>query len=121
PPAPERRDGTTPPTRRGGSGRFLTDVIVEMNFVEREVVEAAIETARTAGRAPEQVLREQGALSQDQLARVVAERYGLDHLDLTLFAVDMAVANSISASAAKRYDAVPLSLVAHKARAAPTG
>jgi type IV pilus assembly protein PilB len=113
-PDPERSDGITPPTRRGGSGRFLTDVIVEMNFVERQVVEAAIETARTAGRAPEQVLREQGSLTQDQLARVVAERYGLDHLDLTLFSVDMGAANSISASAAKRYDAVPVSFVDDK-------
>jgi type IV pilus assembly protein PilB len=113
-PDPERRDGITPPTRRGGSGRFLTDVVVEMNFVEREVVQAAIETARTAGRTPEQVLREQGALSQDQLARAVAERYGLDHLDLTAFAVDMGAANSISASAAKRYDAVPVSFVDDK-------
>jgi type IV pilus assembly protein PilB len=113
-PDPERRDGITPPTRRGGSGRFLTDVIVEMNFVEREVVEAAIETARTAGRAPEQVLHEQGSLSQDQLARAVAERYGLDHLDLTAFAVDMGAANSITASAAKRYDAVPVHFVDDK-------
>ena len=113
-PDPERSDGITPPTRRGGSGRFLTDVIVEMGFVERQVVETAIEAARTAGRAPEQVLREQGSLSQDQLARVVAERYGLDHLDLTLFAVDMGAANSISASAAKRYDAVPVSFVDDK-------
>jgi type IV pilus assembly protein PilB len=113
-PDPERSDGITPPTRRGGSGRFLTDVIVEMNFVERQVVETAIEAARTAGRAPEHVLREQGSLSQDQLARVVAERYGLDHLDLTRFAVDMGAANSISASAAKRYDAVPVSFVDDK-------
>ncbi len=113
-PDPERSDGITPPTRRGGSGRFLTDVIVEMGFVERQVVETGIEAARTAGRAPEQVLREQGSLSQDQLARVVAERYGLDHLDLTLFAVDMGAANSISASAAKRYDAVPVSFVDDK-------
>jgi type IV pilus assembly protein PilB len=113
-PDPERSDGITPPTRRGGSGRFLTDVIVEMGFVERQVVETAIEAARTAGRAPEQVLREQSSLSQDQLARVVAERYGLDHLDLTRFAVDMGAANSISASAAKRYDAVPVSFVDDK-------
>jgi type IV pilus assembly protein PilB len=113
-PDPERSDGITPPTRRGGSGRFLTDVVVEMGFVERQVVETAIEAARTAGRAPEQVLREQGSLSQDQLARVVAERYGLDHLDLTLFAVDMGASNSISASAAKRYDAVPVSFVDDK-------
>jgi type IV pilus assembly protein PilB len=113
-PDPERNDGVTPPTRRGGSGRFLTDVLVEMSFVDRTVVETAIETARTAGHTPEQVLVEQGSLSQDQLARAVAERYGLDHLDLTAFAVDMGAANSISASAAKRYDAVPVSFVDDK-------
>jgi type IV pilus assembly protein PilB len=113
-PDPERRDGITPPTRRGGSGRFLTDVIVDMNFVERTVVETAIETARTAGRPPEAILTEEGSLSQDQLARAVAERYGLDHLDLNAYAVDMGAANSISASAAKRYEAVPVSFVDDK-------
>ena len=34
-----RRDGITRPSRRGGSGRFLTDVIVDLGFVHRERVE----------------------------------------------------------------------------------
>jgi type IV pilus assembly protein PilB len=113
-PEPERNDGITPPTRRGGSGRFLTDVLVEMGLVSRERVEAAIEAARSAGHTPEHVLHEQGHLSQDQLARAVAERYGLDHLDLTAFAVDMGAANLLNASAAKRYEAVPVSFVDEK-------
>ena len=103
--------GVTPPSGRRGVGRFLTDVLVDMGFVDRERVDAAIETARGAGQTPERVLQEAGALSQDQLARAVAERYGLHHLDLNEFKVDMGAANLISATAARRYEAVPVEFV----------
>ena len=49
-----------------------------------------------------------GALTHDSLSRALAERYGLDHLDLTAFHVDMAAANLVSTTAAKRYQAVPV-------------
>jgi hypothetical protein len=90
-PAPEIDDGipqgVTPPSGRRGAGRFLTDVIVEMGFVDRGRVDAAI--ARGAGHAPERVLQQSGLLSQDHLAPAVAERYGLHHLDLNEFKVNM--------------------------------
>jgi type IV pilus assembly protein PilB len=105
------RTGITPPARRGGSGRFLTDVLVELGFVEAERVDAAVQAARQAGQTPEQLLQEQGLLSADQLARAIAERYGLDHLDLNGFQVDMGAANLISASAARRYEAVPVAFI----------
>ena len=57
---------------------------------------------------PEEVLIEQGALTADGLSRAVAERHGLDHLDLGIFKPDMAAANLISIPAAKRYEAVPV-------------
>ncbi len=103
--------GVSPPTRRRSSGRFLTDVIVEMGLVDRARVDQAIETARAAGHTPEKVLQDSGALTQEQVARAVAERYGLDYLDLNEFAVDMGAANVLSASAARRYEAVPVSFV----------
>ncbi|MDQ6914976.1 MAG: GspE/PulE family protein [Actinomycetota bacterium] len=105
------RRGITAPSRRGGSGRFLTDVIVDLGYVDRERVDAAVDAARAAGRTPEELLEEQGALNPDQLARAVAERYGLDYLDLTAFQVDMGAANLISADAAKRYEAVAVSFI----------
>ena len=108
---PPTAPGVTPPSRRGGSGRFLTDVIVALGFVDRDRVQAALEVARDAGHTPEHVLLESGALTADQLARAVAERYGLDHLDLNAFKVDMAAANLISSTAARRYEAVPVSFV----------
>src|SRR5690348_2351770 len=103
--------GITPPRQRGSSGRFLTDVLVELGYCDRERVQKAIDDSRTAGVPPERILIEQKAISSEQLSRAIAERYGLDHLDLSLFKVDMAAANLLSATSAKRYGAVPVSFV----------
>jgi type IV pilus assembly protein PilB len=108
---PEERDGwdgVTKPSRRPGGPRFLTDVIVELGLCEADKVEAAISTARTAGSTPEQELLASGAISHDNLARALAERHGLEHIDLTAFQIDMAAAGLISTTAARRYDAVPV-------------
>jgi type IV pilus assembly protein PilB len=107
-PHPEAFTGITPPTRRGGSSRHLTDVVVELGFAERETVDRAVEAARAAGAPPERMLLDQQAITGEQLSRAIAERYGLDHLDLGIFKVDMAAVNLLSAAAAKRYGAVPV-------------
>jgi type IV pilus assembly protein PilB len=104
----EEWTGITRPTRRGSSQRFLTDVIVEMGLASREQVEEALDSSRSLGTTPERVLIEKGALTQDGLARALAERYGLDHLDLGIFAVDMGAANLVTTTTAKRYQAVPV-------------
>jgi type IV pilus assembly protein PilB len=106
--APSAPNGVTPATRRGGSGRFLTDVLVELGVTDRERAKRAIEEARVVGVPPERMLLDERAITPEQLSRAIAERYGLDHLDLSLFEVDMAAANLLSASAAKRYSAVPV-------------
>src|SRR5947209_17041402 len=100
--------GITAPRRRGGSGRFLTDVLIELGFVEQAQVDAVAEAARADGMAPERMLLERGVISAAQLSRATAERYGMDHLDLGAFNVDMAAVNLLSASAAKRYNAIPV-------------
>jgi type IV pilus assembly protein PilB len=109
--APAARPGLTSPSRRGSSSRFLTDVIVEMGLVPRERVDEAIASSRSSGTTPERALLAQGALSHDGLARALAERYGLDHLDLGVFQVDMSAANLVTTAAAKRYQAVPVAFV----------
>jgi type IV pilus assembly protein PilB len=103
--------GITRPSRRGNSPRFLTDVIVEMGFVSRRQADEAIETSRSSGKTPENVLLEDGVLTHDALSRALAERYGLDHLDLSQFQADMAAANLVTTTAAKRYQAVPVAFV----------
>jgi type IV pilus assembly protein PilB len=101
--------GLTPPQTRGRSSGFVTDVIVDLGYVNDERARQAIEAARTAGKPPEHLLLEQGAITADQLSRAIAERYGLDHVDLTAFQVDMAAANLVSVSTARRYRALPVS------------
>ncbi|HET6870061.1 MAG TPA: ATPase, T2SS/T4P/T4SS family [Solirubrobacteraceae bacterium] len=108
---PETFTGITPPTRRGGSSRQLTDVVVELGFADQETVTRAVEAARAAGVPAERMLLDQQAVTAEQLSRAIAERYGLDHLDLGIFKVDMAAANLLSAAAAKRYGAVPVSYI----------
>jgi type IV pilus assembly protein PilB len=111
PATPVPHTGLTSPSRRGSSSRFLTDVIVDMGLVSRERVEEAIASSRSSGSTPERTLVEEGALSNDGLARALAERYGLDHLDLGVFSVDMGAANLVTTTAAKRYQAVPVAFV----------
>ena len=103
--------GVTQPTRRGSSSRFLTDVIVDMDLASRAQVDTAIETSRNHGITAERALLDAKAITPDALARALAERYGLDHLDLDIFPVDMGAANMVSNTAAKRYHAVPVSFV----------
>ena len=111
-----RRSGTgilglTPPVHRGHSRGFITDVLVELGYATPETVQAAIDEARTAGRSPESLLLEHGSISSDQLSRAIAERYGLDHVDLSIYQVDMAAAALFPISMARRYKAVPVGFV----------
>ena len=103
--------GLTPPLHRGHSRGFITDVLVELGYATQETVQAAIEEARSIGRSPESLLLEHGTISSDQLSRATAERYGLDHVDLTVYQVDMAAAALFPISMARRYKAVPVGFV----------
>ena len=103
--------GLIPPAQRGHSGAFVTDAIVDLGYASRELVDEAIVQSRTAGRAPEIILVEQGAIDTEQLARATAERYGLDYVDLAIFRVDMAAANLISVKSARRHQVVPIAFI----------
>jgi type IV pilus assembly protein PilB len=111
---PEPESGTpglTPPLGQANSAMFLTDVVVELGYATRERVQEVIDEARSAARRPEDLLLERKVISPDQLSRAVAERNGLDHVDLTAYHVDMGAANLLSVAAARRYQAVPIGYV----------
>jgi type IV pilus assembly protein PilB len=99
-------NGLTPP-RRGGS-RLITDVLVELEFVAPERVKTAVEEGKAERRPPEQVLLEAGAITGDQLSRAVAQRFGLQHVDLSVYKTDVAALNLISPPAARRLGSVPI-------------
>ena len=83
-------------------------MIVDLGFVEREAMDEAVEMAHAAGSAAERVLVSTGAITEAQLARAVAERFGLDHFDLQVYRVDPDAAKLVTPAAIKRYQAVPV-------------
>jgi type IV pilus assembly protein PilB len=103
--------GLTPPLVPGRSSGFITDVLVDLGFVPDERARQAIEEARTAAIPPEALLLQQNTITPDQLSRAIAERYGLDHIDLSTYQVDMAAANLITVTMARRYRALPVGFV----------
>jgi type IV pilus assembly protein PilB len=109
PARPKRGSGITQPSRRGGSGRVLTDVIVDLGLVDRGTMDLAIERGTENGSGAERLLIGDGTLTSDQLARAVAERFGLDHVDLGVYRVDPDAAKLVAPAAVKRYQAVPVS------------
>jgi type IV pilus assembly protein PilB len=100
-------DGLTPPQRRTVS-RSIPAVAAELGFTSRERVDEAIATAKATGRPAEQLLLEAGAISVDQLARATAQRFGLCHVDLSRFKIDLAALNLLSSQAARRLNAAPI-------------
>src|SRR5215218_7458985 len=77
-------------------------------------MDEAIEMAHSAGSAAERVLLSTGALSEAELARAVAERFGLDHLDLQQYRVDPDAAKLVTPAAIKRYQAVPVAFASDR-------
>jgi type IV pilus assembly protein PilB len=103
--------GLTPPLHHGHSRGYVTDVLVELGYASQELVAGAVESARAAGRTPESLLLEQGVIDDAQLSRATAERYGLDHVDLAVYQVDVAAAALFPVTMARRYMAVPVGYV----------
>jgi type IV pilus assembly protein PilB len=100
--------GLYPPRNPGRSTRMIGEVAVDLGFASRDSVEEAVAAARAQGRPTGLVLVERGVLRHDQLARVVAERFGLDFLDLSVYDLDMGAVNLVTAETAKRYQALPV-------------
>jgi type IV pilus assembly protein PilB len=100
--------GPDSPSRPLRPGRRIGEVVVDLGFADRAAVEQAVAAARAQRKPTGQVLVEQGILRQDQLARVVAERFGLEYIDLSSYEPDMGAVNLLSSEAIKRYQAVPV-------------
>jgi type IV pilus assembly protein PilB len=103
--------GLIPPSQRQRSRAAIGEVIVELGFASRETVEAAVAFSREEGKTTGQVLVESGAITADQLARALAERFGVDYIDLSLYEVDPAILDMLDASVARRYQSVPVGVL----------
>jgi type IV pilus assembly protein PilB len=104
----QEQKGLYPPRHQGRSKRMIGEVVVDLGLADAETIEEGVAAARAQGRPTGVVLVERGILRHDQLARVVAERFGLDFVDLTAYDLDMGAVSLVSIQAAKRYQAVPV-------------
>jgi type IV pilus assembly protein PilB len=104
--------GLTPPTKRTGLKRRIGDVIVQLGFAERELVERVVENGRRDGTPLGQALLEAGIVNSAQLAQALAERNGLDYVDLNVFEVDKGAASMIDSGKARRYRTIPIAFLA---------
>jgi type IV pilus assembly protein PilB len=100
----------SPPGRKTA---LLGEILVELGHIDREAVETAVAAARGAGQPIGEFLVDTNVITGDQLAEALAYRFGVDHVHLSNFAVDMAAANLIAPDVAKRLEAVPVGFVGH--------
>jgi len=100
--------GLIAPSNRTPPPRFVTDVVLELGLAGHDDVHAAVDAARATGARPEVVLLGNGVLDEDRLAHALAERYGLDRLDLDHFPVDGGAAALVSVDTALRHEALPV-------------
>ena len=91
-------------------GRLIGDIAVELGYASREDVEQAVALARASGAPTGQVLVDQKILRHDQLAYVLAVRFGIDYVDLSANPPDMGVAMLLDPQAIKRYQAIPVAI-----------
>jgi type IV pilus assembly protein PilB len=92
----------------GGAMRFVTDILVERGFASREDVQDAVQAARGAGVTPDQLLVDRGTITAEQRGRAVAERLGLEFIDLSQYRLDMAAVNLLPADVSRRCELVPV-------------
>jgi hypothetical protein len=102
--------GVTPPPAEPSPHRFLSDVITERRLVEPQVMRAALQ-ASLAGRSLTEILVGNGALSEHDLARTLAEHHGLDHVDLDVFDIDERATGLIDPHVARRLGALPIAFL----------
>jgi type IV pilus assembly protein PilB len=106
--------GLTPPTKRTGVKGRIGDVIVQLGFAEREVVESVVQDGRRNGVPLGQALIGAGIVNSGQLAQALAERNGLDYVDLNVFDVDKGAASMIDGAKARRYRTIPIAFLADR-------
>ncbi|WP_272473732.1 GspE/PulE family protein [Baekduia alba] len=87
---------------------MIGQVVVELGFAKEADVERAVMHARESGRLTGRVLIEDGVLTPQQLARVLAERFGIERIDLTIFKIDNDLARLVDPAFVRRYDAIPV-------------
>jgi type IV pilus assembly protein PilB len=91
-------------------GGRIGDIVVDLGFCSRDLVEECVEQAIAAGEQLGRVLVMRRAITPDQLAVAIAHRFGLDHKTLSEIDVDFNAAALLPGAEARRLGVVPYAL-----------
>ncbi len=79
-----------------------------MGFATLAQVEEILPAAREAGMSAEQLMVDRGVITTEQRGLAIAERLGLEFIDLSSQRIDLAAVNLLSTDIAKRLELVPI-------------
>ena len=100
--------GVTMPSSPDGRQGFLSDLLVELGYVDEAAAADAVDQGRLVNKVPETILIDTGAITEEHVAMATAERHGLPYVDLTKFEIDREAPNLIGVDTARRYRAAPI-------------
>jgi len=104
-------NGGDPRRRVRASKLRIGDIVREMGLATDEQVERAAERARETRQRLGQVLVETGVVSQLDLSRALASKFGVDYIDLSEVPIDAAAAAMLPERLARRHMAIPVKFV----------
>jgi len=92
-------------------GGRIGDIVVDLGFCTRELVEDCVVHAINSGEQLGRVLVARRAISADQLAVAIAKRFGVEHRSLAEIQVDIAAVALLPAAEVRRLGVVPISFL----------
>lgn len=102
--------GVTQPSSGGPAHRFLSDALVARGLVTQAAMDAALDASR-AGRRYSEVLIADGALSEEDLARTLADHHRIAHVDLDAFPIQGEALELVAPETAGRLGALPVAVL----------
>ncbi|MGZ6966592.1 MAG: GspE/PulE family protein [Acidimicrobiia bacterium] len=97
---------TPEPTRQR---RLFGEMLLERELISSRDLEAALKLQRTTGRRLGETLVALGLVSSGNVMRVLAQRLGLDYVEMTEITIDSIVAQAVPEEVARRYRVLPIS------------
>ena len=95
-------------------GNQLGTLLVQARLLSQEQLEAALTEASDTKKSLGRILIDDGLVTESDLVSMLARQIGLEFIDLSEQTIDPTAAGMISASVARRYQALPLAWDEHR-------
>ena len=92
-------------------GGRIGDIVVDLGFCSRELVEECVDFAINSGEQLGRVLVARRAVTPDQLAVAIAKRFGVEHRSLAEIQVDPGAVALLPIAEARRLGVVPIAFL----------